>query len=88
MKIKYAIVIILLLLQPLLAQMLLWDEVFSGTGSRTEWLNDATIDNNLNVYVTGYTSWSSFQSGDRITTIKYDKNGDIVWWDTLKIYGD
>ncbi len=87
MKIKYAIVIILLLLQPLLAQTLLWDEVFSGTGSMTEWLADAIIDNNLNVYVTGKTSWSSSHSGDRITTFKYDKNGDSVWLNIINVSG-
>ncbi len=87
MKIKYAIVIILLLLQPLLAQMLLWDEVFSGTGSFPEQVNDATIDNNLNVYVTGLTSWSSSATGNDITTIKYDKDGDTLWTNTLDVYG-
>lgn len=87
MKIKYAIVIILLLLQPLLAQMRLWDEVFSGTGSFPEQVNDATIDNNLNVYVTGLTSWSSSATGNDITTIKYDKDGDTLWTNTLDVYG-
>lgn len=79
MKIKYAIVIILLLLQPLLAQTLLWDEEYSGTGSMYQWVEDAIIDNNLNVYVTGKTSWYSTPNGDRITTIKYDKDSNMVW---------
>jgi hypothetical protein len=73
----------LLLLHPLLAQRLLWHREYSGTGTGPEQIEDATIDDDLNVYVTGWTRWPDY----KITTIKYNVYGDTVWTDTSDVPG-
>ncbi|MEO0134345.1 MAG: SBBP repeat-containing protein, partial [candidate division WOR-3 bacterium] len=56
---------------------LLWVRRYNGLGNGNDGASAIAIDNNGNVYVTGY-SYDSLTMTD-YTTIKYDKDGNELW---------
>jgi hypothetical protein len=55
----------------------LWVTRFDGEG-HGDFANALTLDNNDNIYITGSTGTSLY--GSDYLTIKYDINGNLVWW--------
>jgi uncharacterized delta-60 repeat protein len=55
-----------------------WVRRYNGPGNGFDQPNAITVDNNGNVYVTGWSSGSGRFSSD-YTTIKYSNSGDIIW---------
>jgi len=85
MKLHYAIIILVCAI-PLYCQTLLWHKEYNGIGGLGAGILDATIDANINVYVTGYTSSHPTEDGYDITTIKYNKLGEELWRTTTDIF--
>lgn len=56
---------------------LLWSSVYNGTSNSSEKGNDLILDDQNNVYVTGFSTQPS--SGSDGVTIKYDQSGNQQW---------
>lgn len=54
-----------------------WSSVYNGTANDTDIVSSMTVDNQGNVYVTGYSKGSS--TGKDIATIKYNSSGQQIW---------
>jgi uncharacterized delta-60 repeat protein len=54
-----------------------WVARYNGTANSIDWAAAVAVDNNSNVYVTGFAT-NNNTSKDMIT-IKYDENGNILW---------
>lgn len=53
-----------------------WNKKYNGTGNGSDIASDLKVDNNGNVYVTGY---SGSASNNDYLTIKYDPDGNVLW---------
>ena len=54
-----------------------WSSVYNGTANDTDIVSSMTVDNQGNVYVTGYSKGST--TGKDIATIKYSSSGQQIW---------
>jgi len=54
-----------------------WVRRYNGTGNGYDFAHWICVDNQENVYVTGYSRGTSYQ--DDIATVKYDSNGNQIW---------
>ncbi len=54
-----------------------WVRRYNGTGNGYDFAHWICVDNQENVYVTGYSRGASYQ--DDIATVKYDSNGNQLW---------
>jgi uncharacterized delta-60 repeat protein len=54
-----------------------WIGVFNGTGNDVDYAKDLAVDNQGNVYVTGWASMTGYAR--ECVTIKYNSYGDTVW---------
>lgn len=54
-----------------------WTRRYNGTGNSYDFAHWVTVDDQENVYVTGYSRGYSYQ--DDIATVKYDSSGNQVW---------
>jgi hypothetical protein len=83
-----SIAVVCALLTPIWGQNLEWHRVYpefvSGTGACQ--VNDVIMDDYCNVYVTGVSNRYCWED-DSLTTIKYDKYGNIVWVSKYSAFG-
>ncbi|MBE0433784.1 SBBP repeat-containing protein, partial [candidate division WOR-3 bacterium] len=61
---------------------LLWAEQHDGAARKDDYARAITVDDSSNVYVTGSSENANIVS--QVSTVKYDKEGNIAWIATLK----
>ena len=54
-----------------------WSSVYNGSANDTDVVTSMTVDNQGNVYVTGYSKGST--TGRDIATVKYNSSGQQIW---------
>lgn len=54
-----------------------WTRRYNGTGNSYDFAHWVAVDEQENVYVTGYSRGASYQ--DDIATVKYDSSGNLIW---------
>ena len=67
----------------------LWMRTYNGPGNYSDKAFDVTLDNQLNVYITGESSTNSFDFD--VATLKYSLDGNQQWvtrWNTMGSGGD
>jgi hypothetical protein len=73
---KNFIIVLIIMIQGLSAWSLLWDKTYPDAFQNGASIQDVAIDNNHNVYVTGYINYAT---NGTIVTIKYNQYGDMTW---------
>ena len=58
---------------------LLWAKIYDGGINNDDAPRDMTVDDSGNVYVTGYSFEGTSNGGVNWLTIKYSKDGDLLW---------
>jgi hypothetical protein len=56
---------------------LVWTQTYNGISSQYDFANWVAVDDQENVYITGYSRGSSYQND--IATVKYDSSGNQLW---------
>lgn len=56
---------------------LAWTQTYNGISSQYDFANWVAVDDQENVYITGYSRGSSYQND--IATVKYDSSGNQLW---------
>lgn len=59
---------------------IIWLRTYNGANSKDDELRDFTLDNNGNIYITGYTTIDSVDAD--ILTLKFNSDGDLKWVNT------
>lgn len=58
---------------------LLWKQRYNGLGNSIDYLTGMVLDDSGNIYVTGESNEGTAKGGINWVTIKYDRNGQMLW---------
>lgn len=61
---------------------LLWSQAHSFDPNNSEEANDLALDNNQNIYITGFQNFGQGNDSSKVTLLKYNPSGQLQWANT------